>query len=223
VVDNALSREAETSWRVSSTDAASGTVTLRTLGISIARETKSKLFSGSGSTSTERDRTLTSAGVTPFSRSPESKFFVLSARISFPSSARDSALQSGFQILSSDEEHTSIYYQFSNESIVVDRSKTSAASRTTEGIDSATEAGKLRLFDLQKDGEDVLESLDLTIVVDNSILEVYANGRFALSTWVRSWYANSTEIRFVHNGVGEATFENVTVSEGLYDAWPDRK
>ena len=38
----------------------------------------------------------------------------------------------------------------------------------------------------------------------------------------RSWYANSTGISFFQNGEGEVKFENVTLSEGLYDAWPDR-
>jgi hypothetical protein len=42
-------------------------------------------------------------------------------------------------------------------------------------------------------------------------------------TVCRSWYANSTDIKFFHNGEGEATFGDVTVFEGLYDAWPQRK
>ncbi|PYH88239.1 extracellular invertase [Aspergillus ellipticus CBS 707.79] len=220
VVDNALSREEGASWRVESNNTDAGTVELRTLGISIARETEAKLLSGKPSV--EAGRTVSSAGVLPFQHSPESKFFVLKTNISFPASARQSGLQTGFQILASESEHTSIYYQFANESVVIDRSNTSAAAQTTSGIDSFTESGKLRLFDVLDGGEESVETLDLTIVVDNSILEVYANGRFALSTWVRSWYANSTEIRFLHNGVGQATFSNVTVSEGLYNAWPER-
>nr|AHC54391.1 fructosyltransferase [Aspergillus niger] len=221
VVDNALARESGASWQVVSSDSSAGTVELQTLGISIARETKAALLSGTSFT--ESDRTLNSSGVVPFKRSPSEKFFVLSAQLSFPASARGSGLKSGFQILSSEHESTTVYYQFSNESIIVDRSNTSAAARTTDGIDSSAEAGKLRLFDVLNDGEQAIETLDLTLVVDNSVLEVYANGRFALSTWVRSWYANSTNISFFHNGVGGVAFSNVTVSEGLYDAWPDRQ
>ena len=166
-----------------SSDSSAGTVELQTLGISIARETKAALLSGTSFT--ESDRTLNSSGVVPFKRSPSEKFFVLSAQLSFPASARGSGLKSGFQILSSEHESTTVYYQFSNESIIVDRSNTSAAARTTDGIDSSAEAGKLRLFDVLNDGEQAIETLDLTLVVDNSVLEVYANGRFALSTWVR--------------------------------------
>lgn len=38
----------------------------------------------------------------------------------------------------------------------------------------------------------------------------------------RSWYDSSREIRFFQDGSGEVTFGNVTVYEGLYDAWPGR-
>lgn len=86
---------------------------------------------------------------------------------------------------------------------MIDRSNSSAAARTTSGIDSYPESGRLRLFDVQEqcnqkydgDGEidhdnenKQIETLDLTIVVDNSVLEVFANSRFGVSTWVRSVY-----------------------------------
>lgn len=38
---------------------------------------------------------------------------------------------------------------------------------------------------LAAEDESHIETLDLTIVVDNAVLEVYANSRFALSTWAR--------------------------------------
>ncbi|KAJ5774891.1 Concanavalin A-like lectin/glucanases superfamily [Penicillium paradoxum] len=218
VIDNELAREALSSWRVSRNG--SDQVDLETMGISIARETYSALTSGLPFV--EASQTLSKAGSVSFKRPPSSKFFVLTASILFPRSARDSGIASGFQILSSDLESTTVYYQFSNESIIVDRSNTSAAARTTNGISSDSEAGRLRLFDILQDGKHRIETLELTIVVDNGVLEIYANGRFALSTWTRSWYANSTDIHFFHNGEGEVTFENVTVVEGLYDAWPKR-
>jgi beta-fructofuranosidase len=128
---------------------------------------------------------LSEAGDVAFETSPSSKFFVLTANISFPSSARGSDLQSGFKILSSELESTSIYYQFSNESVIIDRSNTSAAAKTTDGISSDNEAGRLRLFDIGQNGAENIETLELTIVVDSGVLEIYANGRFALSTWAR--------------------------------------
>ena len=181
VVDNDLARETQASWRVSRND--SGTVDLKTMGMNIARETKNALLSGSSFT--ESDRTLSMPGLVPFQQSPKSKYFVLQANISFPSSARNSGLKSGFQILGSEHESTDIYYQFSNESVIIDLTNTSAAAKTTDGIFTSNEAGKMRLFDIVQKEKQEIETLDLTIVVDNAVLEVYANGRFALSTWAR--------------------------------------
>ncbi|KAI1384782.1 glycoside hydrolase family 32 protein [Hypoxylon trugodes] len=218
VVDNDLVRETG-SWRIASNN--SGVVELATLKQEITREALSALTNSSSYI--EPGQTSSSPGSVSFQRSPESKFHVITASLSFPDSSRGSDLRAGFQILSSEYESTTIYYQFSNESIIVDRSNSSAAAKTTNGIDSRNEVGKLRLFDVVEDGKQQIESLDLTIVVDNSIVEVHANGRFVLSTWARSWYAASKDIRFFHDGNGEITFGNVTVYEGLYDAWPDRK
>ncbi|KAL2815401.1 glycosyl hydrolase [Aspergillus cavernicola] len=243
VVDNDLVHETG-SWRVAKHGDEQQCIELETLGIEIARET----YEAATSTPSfeEPPRELQGANIIPFEQSPASKFFVLEAQISFPQSARDSDVQSGFQILASDLESTTIYYQFSNESIVIDRQNTSAATQTTPGIDNVTEAGHLRLFDISehcskekcedhghweqdksncKPGshEAKIETLNLTIVGDNSVLEVYANSRFALATWARPWYANSTEIRFFHNGESEVSFHNIVVHDGLYDAYPDRE
>lgn len=49
------------------------------------------------------------------------------------------------------------------------------------------------------------------------------NEVFVMLSGDSSWYANSTNISFFQNGVGGVAFSNVTVSEGLYDAWPDRQ
>ncbi|ORY61770.1 glycosyl hydrolase [Pseudomassariella vexata] len=217
VVDNELSRE-QGSWQISSES--SGVLELSTLKQQIAREPLAKLKNGASYT--EAGQTLRSPGSVAFVKSPDSKFYTMTASISFPQSARGSDLKAGFQILASEHETTTLYYQFSNESIVVDRTNSSAAAQTTDDIDSRNEAGRLRLFDVVEDGAEKMETLELTIVVDNAVVEIHANDRFALSTWARSWYDASKEIRFFHDGTGEATFGNITVYEGLYEAWPER-
>ncbi|KAL4744886.1 hypothetical protein BDW72DRAFT_199169 [Aspergillus terricola var. indicus] len=258
VVNNELVHE-NGSWRVAEGPGGGHCVKLETLGVDIARETYHAMTDAPSFT--EPDQTLTEEVTIPFETSPETKFFVLEAQLSFPQSARGSGLQAGFQILASEFESTTIYYQFSNESIMIDRYNTSAAAETTSGIDESPESGRLRLFDVNDcecgneddeddetdlghnseggnklnnsnygDGEPTrgygceqhIETLDLTIVVDNSVLEVYANSRFALSTWARSWYANSTEIRFFHNGENMVSFRKIRVADGLYDAYPKR-
>lgn len=180
VVDNELAREVG-SWKTSSNE--SGIIELTTLKQTIARESLAALLDGDSYV--EGSRILNSSGITAFQQSPDSKFFVLKASITFPQSARGSDLKAGFQILASEHESTDIYYQFSNESVIVDRSNTSAAARTTNDIDSRNEAGRLRLFDIAQDEEPVVEVLKLTIVVDNAVVEIHANDRFVLSTWAR--------------------------------------
>jgi beta-fructofuranosidase len=101
---------------------------------------------------------------------------MLSASITFLSRSSD-ASRAGFSILSGPNERTDIYYQFSNERIIVDRSNTSAAASTTPGINVENESGELRLFDVpgRNESQTLIESLDLTIVVDGGIVEVHAN------------------------------------------------
>lgn len=183
VVNNELVQETG-SWRIAGNGSAGAdTVQLETLKQVIARESLAALLAGN--TTTEPGYISTSSGATTFQQSPESKFYVMTANITFPQSARNSDLKAGFQILASEYESTTIYYQFSNESIMVDRSNTSAAAKTSAGIDSRNEAGRLRLFDIMQDGEEVVETLQLTIVVDNGVLEIHANDRFGLGTWAR--------------------------------------
>ncbi|KAF2767628.1 Arabinanase/levansucrase/invertase [Teratosphaeria nubilosa] len=164
-----------------------------------------------------------SSGVN-FMQSPISKAFILKTCLTFPSGARNSSdLRAGLRILTSDQESTIVYYQFFNESLIIDRSNSSAASATTPGILNNNEVGRLRLFDIAStNGTVSIERLDLTILVDNSIVEVFANERFVLSTWVWSWYAESTQLAFFHEGSVGVEFGNVTVWEGLVDAWPAR-
>lgn len=221
VVDNALAREENASWVVDNTCKDSNTVTLRTLRQEIARETLAEMKSSSNATIKQAGGNHSSSQA--FSRSPSSKRFLLETTIDFPSSARNNSnLKAGLTILSSAHEQTTIYYQFSNETMIIDRSNSSAAAAPTgDGINTENEIGLLRLFDV-KDGEgSKIESLDLTIVVDGGVVEVHVNGRFAISTWIWSWYESSTNIGFFVEG-GTVRFGETTIYEGLFDAWPER-
>ena len=207
VVDNELVRELA-SWKISCSND-NGTVELVTLGQRIVREALSAFQDNASQVIVQPQRTIGEGNRADlaFARSPATKHFLLTATLTFPSNARgnDSNVKAGFKILSSEHESTSIYYraiftksllyesptdgplEFSNESLIVDRSNSSAAAATTPGIETSNEAGKLRLFDNQApDGSAHPETLDLMVLVDGGVLEVYANGRFALSTWV--WY-----------------------------------
>jgi len=227
VVDNSAANEVG-SWRPSDRDEENGTVTLETLGQTPVSEAIAAYKERATQVFNEPSRDLSGqvdTATTAFQQSPGSRFYMLEASLSFPSSARESNdLKAGFQIHASNLESTNIYYQFSNESFVVDRSQSTAIAATTNGIDTRNEAGRFRLWDIKNpsDGTVEIETLDLQIIVDNSIIEIFANGRFALSTQVYPWYANSTGISYFVEGGEQVAFSNVTVYEGLTDAWPER-
>ncbi|KAK5136449.1 hypothetical protein LTR08_003094 [Meristemomyces frigidus] len=230
VVDNDLVSEVG-SWRIVSSNAMAGTVGLSTLGQKMVREATHAYVSNATSSFSEVGRTVVSspygAGSTiAFSQSPDSRFYMMTASITFPALARGnkSDVKAGFKILSSEYESTLIYYQLSNESLIIDRSNSSAAAQSTNGIATDNEAGRLRLFDIKGPAETSsrVETLELTILVDNGVVEVYANDRFVISTWVWAWYATSNQIAFFHEGPDAVEFGEVKVHEGLVDAWPER-
>ncbi|KAI6890851.1 hypothetical protein KC334_g14468, partial [Hortaea werneckii] len=228
VVDNELVQETA-SWRVNSQGRTGKTVELVTLHQKIVREAWDVYTQNATNTVTQAGRTIeqsSQSNTFAFDKSPSSKFFVMTASINFTEQARgdNSDVKAGFKILSSEHEETVIYYQFSNETLIIDRSNSSAAALTTNGIGTTNEVGKLRLFDIQCEGEQEahVETLNLTILVDNGIVEVYANDRFVISTWVWSWYASSNNIAFFHEGSQAVKFGDVRIYEGLADAWPER-
>lgn len=216
VVDNALAWE-KGSWRVESQHD-NGTLTLATLRQQIAREPLAA-FKQNTTNTTMQSGGMKSSSQT-LGQSPNSKHYILTASISF-SSRTNTDLKAGLSILSGLNEHTNIYYQFSNESLIIDRSNSSAAAVTTPGILTDNESGKFRLFDVPNGNGTSIETLNLTIVVDGGVVEVHANDRFAISTWVRSWYEDSRDVGFFVEG-GEVEFGNVNIWEGLVDAWPGR-
>jgi beta-fructofuranosidase len=154
-----------------------------------------------------------------FDTSPKSKHYMLTASITFSSRSNDIKVR--FDILSGTHENTRIYYQFSNESLIIDHSYSSAAAATTNGINMELETGKFCLFDIPGSNGTEIETLNLIVVVDGGILEVHANNRFALNTWVLPWYSDSRDISFFVEG-GTAHFSDAVVYKGLVDAWPDR-
>jgi len=211
------------SWRIISTDNADNSVDITTLGISPAREVVAALTNNTATYEGDRTINNTDQSVVPLQKQVSSNTYYMSASLSFPSEARNSTdLKAGFRILSSQYESTTIYYQFSNESLIVDRSNSSAAAMTTQGFDTRNEAGRLRLWDIHHDGYIQMESLDLRIVVDHSVVEIYANDRFVLSTLVFPWYESSKGIEYFHEGSVGVKYSNVTVFDGLFDAWPER-
>jgi beta-fructofuranosidase len=148
--------------------------TLETLGTCPSEEV-SALWTGAKSKWSEKSWTYKGSGSgngtwTALKKQPQSRFYVLTAKINFNGSSSDT--MAGFTIFRSPDgsEQTHVYYDFVAETIRVDRSQSSLVT----GFNLGAEAGKMRLWHIPsgKDNGTKLESLDLMVVVDNSMVEV---------------------------------------------------
>jgi beta-fructofuranosidase len=110
-------------------------------------------------------------------------------------------------------EETTIYVDVANEAIFVDRSMSSLYYQ----FNNMTEEGKFRLWHVN--GE--LQSLDLHIFVDNSIVEIFANGIFCMTTRI---YPTADDANDLGYWVKEGTVEysEMMIWDGLDKAWPER-
>lgn len=104
---------------------------------------------------------------------PVGKHFTIKASITINLTSNPTI---GFLVLKSPDsrEKTRILYNHSRQQISVDRS----ASSLNLNVNSRTEAGPFRLFEILDGNSTRLETLDLEIFVDNSVIEVFANKRF---------------------------------------------
>jgi len=148
-----------------------------------------------------------STNLVPLEKQPKDRFYLLKASLQFFSAQREvngegvarfAMSRGGFRILSSQHEWTDIYYDPSTEYLVVDRSHSS----TISSYGNSTERAKLRLWPTinRETQETEMERLNLTIVVDNSVVEVHANERAILTTRVYAWYESSIGIEYLVQG-----------------------
>ena len=122
-----------------------------------------------------------------------------------------------------DREVTRIIVSLPEGTIHVDRSASSLANGN-----SMTEGGSFQLFDTSTSQEKCLEDLHVRIFVDNSIIEVYANDRFALSSRVYPTLDSALGVSCTFragNGVEQLEKGKVAFMcwEGLINAWPGRE
>ncbi|KAH7413071.1 glycosyl hydrolase [Cadophora sp. MPI-SDFR-AT-0126] len=106
-------------------------------------------------------------------------------------------------------EVTKIVFDMASHRISVHRSRSSLENLGENGPDE----GKFHLLP----GED----LDVKVMVDNSIIEVFANGRFAITSRVYPSLESSRGVSWDFGGFDEACVE-MKCWEGLRGAWPER-
>ena len=131
-------------------------VSLRNLRQIITREPVAAMRGERSSLLTEQARKITLPSRIAIAHSPTSRYFVLTANLTFPSSAHTSDLRAGLRILESEHESTTVWHKLSNETLLVDRLNSSADAATTGStkVDIRPEKGLLRLFDILEDGGD---------------------------------------------------------------------
>jgi beta-fructofuranosidase len=110
-------------------------------------------------------------------------------------------------------EQTDLYIDVANEVIIVDRS----AGSLYYQFNNATEQGKFRLW--QVNGQ--LQPLDLHIFVDNSIVEIFANGVFCLTTRIYPTAEDANELGYLVKQ-GSVEYGELQIWDGLDKAWPER-
>ncbi|KAK4055900.1 hypothetical protein OIO90_003157 [Microbotryomycetes sp. JL221] len=190
-----------------------GSVTIQTLGQKIVSETLEGWKAGSN-VSISSGTTLNSSGFAPLATQPVDRHYVVSARYEF---ANDSNSVVGMRVLASNQEYTDILYDPTSENLTVTRDQSSLV--TSYG--TQTEIAKLRLW---KTLDSDVRVLNLTVVVDNSVLEVHANDEAVITTRVYPWLTNSTNAGILAANVSGTPVQvsNIELWDGLVNAWPER-
>ncbi|PLW10615.1 hypothetical protein PCASD_17363 [Puccinia coronata f. sp. avenae] len=192
-----------------------------------------------------------------FEKQPKDRYYAISAQLDFfpeqetpmdEDLKRPTALRGGFRILSGKFEWTDVYYDPNQEFLVIDRSHSSSIP----SYGNSTEKAKHRLWPVLDPitHKTKYESLNLTIVVDNSVLEVHANERAIITTRVYPWCHDSVNIGYFVQDSEEGSrqtkseestnlepgfqhsnsqshfkvvrFSKVELWDGLLNAWPNR-
>ena len=116
-------------------------------------------------------------------------------------------------------EYTTITYQPSNSTLLVERAH---SSNFGDNVQTYTVTGYFHPYTISSGGEESSESITMDVFLDGSLVEIYVNDRFAMST--RIYPANSCS-----NGYGvyvepgsKAAFESIEAWEDLLHIWPER-
>ncbi|KAI0028930.1 glycosyl hydrolase [Vararia minispora EC-137] len=200
-----------------------GSTSIVTVGQKVIKETlTSYKHSSIVSKPVGRTVTVNASAVTTvnFGKQPLSRSYAVSGTLRFNGDAR-----AGFRVRASVQEWTDVWFDSEAETMNVNRTNSSLIS--TYGTE--LETGKLRLWPiLNANGTgSVRQELNLTIFVDNSVIEVYANDVTVITTRVYPWLSSSKNVSFfvaptTSGGSGTVEFSALELWDGLIRAWPER-
>lgn len=119
------------------------------------------------------------------------------------------------------QEYTNIYYDPTNYTLVVDRTYSSLIDE----FNNASVVGYFYPYTVVPStgyGNVTQEPITMDIFIDGSLIEVYINERFALTTRIYPSMLSSTGVGFYLASGASATVESVDMWMDLYDVWPSR-
>ncbi|KAF1352343.1 glycoside hydrolase family 32 protein [Delphinella strobiligena] len=117
------------------------------------------------------------------------------------------------------QEYTMIYYEPSNNTVIVDRSHSSLI----DGFNNASVVGYFYPYTLQAEyGNATQETLVWDIFLDGSLLEIYLNDRFALTTRIYPSMQSSTGFGVYVADGASATFGSLNMWANLANVFPER-
>lgn len=117
-----------------------------------------------------------------------------------------------------EHEWTTIYYDPSNHTIAVDRRRSTTLANGLVATD--TVQGYFAPYILA-DGGGRVEDIRMQVFLDGSLLEIYVNGRFALTT--RIYPSREDSVGYgTWDACGGATFSSAEAWVGTMNIWPER-
>lgn len=194
------------------TQQSNGSLIARTLGVKPAADVVNGLRNGT----TQRSFRAATFEETTTVVASGCKHFELTASMSHITGP------AGVRIAVSDDEreYTTIFFDPSNYTVVVDRSHSSLIT----GFSNASIYAYFRPYWVLPEGggEAQMESLNWNIILDGSLLEIFLNDRFALTTRIYPSLENSTGIDVFVGDDASVHVENVNYWADLYNVWPER-
>ncbi|KAK6397437.1 hypothetical protein LTR65_006413 [Meristemomyces frigidus] len=116
-------------------------------------------------------------------------------------------------------EYTTIVYEPSNNTVLVDR----AYSSTLVGFSNVTVTGYFSPYTIMSaNGTAAQEAITMDVFVDGSLVEIYINERFALATRIYPSMECSTGFGVYVGDGGSVAFESIEAWMGTLNVWPDR-
>ncbi|KAJ5690694.1 hypothetical protein N7462_005086 [Penicillium macrosclerotiorum] len=117
------------------------------------------------------------------------------------------------------EEYTNVYFDPSENSIVVDRTHSSLISMFA----NSSHIGYFKPHKIwSASDKPSMEEIQMDIFVDGSLIEVYVNDRFALTSRIYPSREDSNGIALFTGPDAHVEYSRVEIWDGLLNVWPDR-